>query len=1253
MKKILGLDLGVASIGWALIDEEDKHILGMGSRIIPLSTDDKDEFSRGNAISKNQKRTTKRTQRKGYDRYQLRRSYLIKELKKWKMLPGQELIGLNKIDLWKLRNDGIKRKLTLAEIGRVLLHLNQKRGYKSSRNEANLDKKDTEYVQTVKNRYEEIKSMGKTIGEFFYEKLCVDNNYRTKDKVLPREAYIEEFNTIINNQRQYYPETITDDFIKRIRDEIIYYQRKLKSQKGLVSICEFEGFWTKIKIDEKEKELFIGPNVAPRSSPLFQVCRIWETINNIKLKTKRGELVDISIEKKRELFEFLDNNERITFKEVLNILGLKRDEVYGNKLLVNGLQGNITKTAIMKCFDNLEDFKHLFQFDLNILELNEEVYLIDKTSGEVIGTKSKKNISPEIENQPFYKLWHIIYSVSDKIECQNALSKKFDIPEETAIRLASLDFTKQAFSNKSFRAIRKILPYLMEGNNEYNSRCYAGYYHTISNTKQENFQRKLADRLQPIQKNSLRQPIVEKILNQMINLVNAIIDKYGKPDEIRIELARELKQSKDERNFTSKMINERERENKKIALSLSEYGLKATRNNIIKWRLYHEIFNDDKKQNAICIYCGQPISLTAAILGEEVEVEHIIPKSRLFDDSQSNKTLAHRKCNADKKDQTAYDFMKLKSEQEFNDFIERINILYKNKIISKSKRDKLLTPGNKIPIDFIDRQIRETQYISRKAREILQSICYNVWVTTGSITAELRHIWGWDDILMNLQVPKYRELGLTEVLEIQNGETTIKKETISGWSKRDDNRHHAIDALTIACTKQGFIQRFNSLNSSSTRNDMRRDIESARIEFDKNKSLLDNYILSVRPFKTNEVTKIVENILVSYKPGKKVASEGVRKIKKDRKKIIVQTGIIIPRGPLSEESVYGKIKTTEIKPVKYLFENPHLIFKDSIKKLVEERLNQFDKDTKKAIASLKKDPVIIDESRNNILEWGTCYKDEIVIKYPLGAGQGMLFDGKEDEKKVLKILDSIVDSAIRERIKERLYDKDGSFIKTKDAFQDLVNNPVWFNKDKRIPIKTVRCYTGLTAVEVVKRDEFGKEIGFVKPGNNHHLAIYYDKDGNKQLHICSFWHAVERKKYGIPVIIKNPTEIIDKILDEEEDKYAECFLLKLPDRTWTFIESFQQNEMFLLGLSPEDYEKPKIFSNKALLSKFLYRVQKIFFNGKQLEIYFRHHLETKLIDDNNAKASKRFIAVKSLRSLEELFPRKIIINYLGIPINIK
>lgn len=1243
MKKILGLDLGSASIGWAVINETLENritkteIIGLGSRIIPYEGTEGKDFAKGTGESRNAIRTKARTARKGYDRYQLRRKYLVEVLIKNEMYPTDTIKTLPKLELWKLRHEAVSSQISLKELGKILLWLNQKRGYKSSRSDANLDKKDTEYVTNVKSRHEMIKELGLTIGQYFYGELKKNEYFRVKENIFPREAYLEEFDAICHKQQEFYPTVLTNELIDKIRNEIIYFQRPLKSQKGLVSVCDFEGFWRKGK---DGKEYFVGPKVAPKSSPLFQLSKMWENVNNIKLSNRTGEDIHLTTEQKWAIFQYLDKNEKLTAADLLKILGFKKDECYINKQLAKSIPGNITKTSILKCFDDPSKYEHLFQFEFKIEETAKEGYLYDKKTGEILDSKPVKFVDPTVEQEPFYQLWHTIYSIHDQEECSNTLQTRFGIEKLIADRLAAIDFSKQAFGNKSAKVIRRILPYLMEGDGYSEAMSYAGYDHSNSLTKDENLQRKLLEQLKPIPKNSLRQPIVEKILNQMVNVVNAIIEKYGKPDEIRIELARELKQSKDERNDTDKAMSKCQRENDAISKRLEEFGLRATRNNIIKWRLYEEIDNQEKKLNAICVYCGQPISLTEALKGNEVDIEHIIPKSKLFDDSQSNKTLAHRHCNKNKNDLTAYDFMKTKPDQVFHEYIERVNALYENRIINKAKRDKLLMTEDKIPDNFIDRQLRESQYIAKKAREILQTICFNVWSTSGTITSELRHLWGWDDVTMNLQRPKYKELGQTEMVEweSEHGKNKHQKEIITGWTKRDDHRHHAIDALTIACTKQGYIQRFNTLSASKTRADMVAVVEERSAEFKEKRSLLEKFIISEQPISVEEVEKAASNILISFKSGKKVAVWGTRKVGKRGNKKIVQRGVVVPRGALSEESVYGKIKKQEEgKPVKYLFENPQSIFNPTIKAKVEERLLMFDGDVKKAIASLKKVPIYIDEAKTVELEKATCLKDEFVIKYSVDP----------NFSKVDKVVDPVIQKILQKRI-----DKFGG--KAKEAFRDVQL------EDKRIikwyedeglerPIRSVRCYTGLSAVVPVKKDEGGKDIGFVKPGNNHHIAIYTNAEGNKQEHVCTFWHAVERKKYGIPVIIKNSNEVWDHIQQQPDGTFPESFLEMLPKPNMELTLSLQQNEMFVLGMPLDEVEMAINERDYRQISDKLYRVQKLTIkpSSGQIDIMFRHHLETQLIDDTNAKESKRFYNIQSLGAFFALNPFKVRIDCLG------
>ena len=1223
MKKILGLDLGTNSIGWAVIEAEENNlveILGMGSRIIPLTTDESNEFSTGNAISKNQKRTEKRTARKGYDRYQQRRQNLTLKLRELNMLPDEQLIKLPVLELWQLRANAATKgcKLSLPEIGRVLYHLNQKRGYKHAKADENSDKKQREYVTNVNNRYTHIQELGKTIGQFFFDNLKENEvvtekgkfyTYRTKDQVFPRKAYEAEYDQIMECQKEFYPDILTDEVIDEIRNEIIYYQRKLKSCKHLVSLCEFE---KRKYINKEGKEVYDGPKVAPKSSPLFQVCKIWESVNNLTLKNRRNDELYISAEQRKAMFDFLNENEKMTLTDMYKILNITRaDGWWGGKAIGKGLQGNTTKMQLRKALSNIEGADELLKFDLSMIDIDK----VNAETGEIL-----KIVSPDFEKEPLYKLWHTVYSIQDKEELRSVLAKNFNITDEETINaLFAIDFVKLGFGNKSSKFMRRILPYLQEGE-KYSTACeYIGVNHSNSITTAENEARTLLAKLPQIQKNELRQPVVEKILNQMVNVVNAIIDRFGTIDEIRVELARELKQSKDERNETDKRMRSSQKENEKLAKEIESYNIRSSRNRIQKYKMWNEA---EQK----CFYCGQPVNMSEFLEGFDVEVEHIIPKSLYFDDSFSNKVCSCRKCNQEKNNRTAYDYMKTKGEEAFNEYVKRVERYYDAKKISKTKRERLLTPANKIPNDFIDRQLRESQYIARKSAEILRLVCRNVWNTSGSVTDFLRHNWGYDEILHSVNLERYQLGGLTEMVEYDHKGQKHTEERIKEWTKRLDHRHHAIDALVVACTRQSYIQRLNNLNTE--RDAMFEEVEKQSAEWKEKQSLLNKWV-SIQPhFPVDVVRNKVEEILISFKSGKKVTTPGKRIVYKHGKKIVMQSDILVPRGSLSEESVYGKIKTIEEKkPIKYIFEHPDLIFKPYIKKLVEERLAQFDGDTKKAIASLKKDPIYLREDKSVTLEYATCYKEEYVIKYPLTSIKA-------------KDAEYIIDKKIKEIVKQRLSEHNNN---EKLAF----STPLYADANNTIEIKTVRCFTGLSAVEPIKHNDNNEPIGFVKPGNNHHIAIYNDTEGNKVEHVVTFWHAVERKKYGIPAIITNPNEVWDKIMDME---LPESFLSNLPAPNLKYELSMQQNEMFILGMNEDEYKDAIQNKDYKALNKHLYRVQKC----STKNYCFRLHIETKVDDKyigvKNEIISKKMGKLKIIQSFDAFYsnnPHKVKIDVLG------
>lgn len=1143
MKQILGLDLGSSSIGWAVVEENNEEIIvenevtqpdrivGLGSRVI--NGDECTDFAKGKSITINSDRTARRTQRKGYDRYQLRRALLIEELRRLGLY-GEAPLRLPKLDLWRVRANAAEQQVSLQELGRVLCHINQKRGYRTVKSDYG-EKKLGDYVKAVVGNHRELQELHQTVGQYLYSHIKDDEAYRCKDRIYPRVAYVEEYDAIMATQQRYYPEILTDSVVAHIRDYIIFHQRPLKSVKHLVSYCELEHY----EVERNGKIMNQGPRVAPRSSPLFQVCKIWESINNLNIKNKRNDTLFITDEQKRAIFDYLNKNERLRATALKQLLGLKSNEWQIGNAIGTGLQGNTTYFAISKALGRGCKYRELLRFDLNIIDGGK----VDPETGEVA-----KIVDASFEQEPLYQLWHVLYSISDIDELRSVLMRKFSIEDEDVLSsLCQLDFVKSGYGNKSSRAMRKILPYLQMGMQYYDAKVAAGYTDTTL-TKAQNEARVLADRLEPIKKGELRQPVVEKILNQLVSLVNSLMDEYGRFDEIRVELARELKQSKDEREKATKALNKNQSDNEAIAKRIQEeYGLTPTRSRIQKFKMCQETVEH-------CMYCNSKINVGEFLLGANFEVEHIIPRSILFDDSFSNKVCACSRCNKEKNNRTAYDFMASRGEGELNAFIERVNA---NTNISRTKRNKLLMKMEDIPSDFIDRQLRESQYIAKKAKEMLLSICHNVYSTSGSITDFIRHIWGWDEVLHSLNFERYRQAGCTEQVEreIDGKKTTVER--IPNWSKRMDHRHHAIDALTIACTKQAYIQRINNLNSL-------KDVSFRSYADDRQDAAtrqrltrLERYLRMQPHFSTAEVERAVAQIFVSFKAGKRAANVGKNTYRAGGKRK-VQTGVIIPRGALSEETVYGRIKNC------------------------------------------------------------VTLADEYVVKYKVGSI-------------TLKDVNSVVDKCIREILRHRLEQFGGD---SKKAFA----TPVLDHQGREI--RSVRCYTGLSAVVPLRYNESRQAVAFVKPGNNHHLAIYEDEKGKFHEHIVTFWHAVERKKYGIPVIITNPSEALESISDTMPD----TFVSQLPKSSqWRFKFSMQQNEMFILGMDEESYQEAMAKGDNAALSKYLYRVQKM---TKGI-YYFRHHLETTVADESKTAIQMGKLKRLSLKSLCENNPHKVRISIAG------
>ena len=1198
-KHVLGLDLGVGSIGWCLIaldaQGDPAEILGMGSRVVPLTNlgDDK-AFSKGEAFTANQKRTARRTMRRGFARYQLRRYRLRRELEKVGMLPDAALIQLPLLELWELRERAATagRRLTLPELGRVLCHINQKRGYRHVKSDAAAivgdegeKKKDSNsaYLAGIRANDEKLQDEHKTVGQYFAEQLRQDQSesptggisYRIKDQIFSRQRYIDEYDQIMAAQRVYYPDILTDAFIRMLRDEVIFMQRPLKSCKHLVSLCEFEKQEKVMRVQQDdgkggrqlvERRVKFGPKVAPKSSPLFQLCRIYEALNNIRLTRPDGSPRDITPEERAKIVAHLQSSASLSFAALKKLL--KEKALIADQLTTkSGLKGNSTRVALAAALQPYPQYHHLLDMELETRMMT--VQLTDEETGEVT-EREVAIVTDSYVRQPLYRLWHILYSIEERDAMRRALITQLGMKEEDLDgglldQLYRLDFVKPGYGNKSAKFICKLLPQLQQGLG-YSEACAAvGYRHSNSPTSEEITERTLLEKIPLLQRNELRQPLVEKILNQMINLVNALKAEYG-IDEVRVELARELKMSREERERMARNNKDREERNKEVAAKIRECGLYPTKPRIQKYMLW-------KEAGRQCLYCGRSIEEEQCLREGGMEVEHIIPKSVLYDDSYGNKTCACRRCNKEKGNRTALEYIRAKGREA--EYMKRINDLLKEKKISYSKHQRLRWLKEDIPSDFLERQLRLTQYISRQAMAILQQGIRRVSASEGGVTARLRSLWGYGKILHTLNLDRYDSMGETERVS-REGEATEELH-ITNWSKRMDHRHHAIDALVVACTRQSYIQRLNRLSSEFGREDKKKEDQEAQEQQATETGRLSNLErwLTQRPhFSVRTVSDKVAEILISYRPGQRVVTRGrniYRKKTADGREVTcVQRGVLVPRGELMEASLYGKI-----------------------------------------------------------LSQG---RERIVKRYPLHDLKGEVVDPR------LRELIAVYNQEITSKVKAK-------------------GTPLYLDAAEKQEVRSVRCYVDKPSVAKaipIRFDECGRAITFVKSGSNHHLAIYRTPKGELVESIVSFWDAVNRARYGLPLIIKYPRKAMEQVIQRED--IPESVLSLLPPADYEFVEVFQQNEMAVVGLPEEELRRAVDMQDYRTLSEHLYRLKGI--SSKDYE--FHYHLDTDDPDETDSSKKKkkkrvrntsgripRIYRIRGIGSLQRKNVHKVCVDLLG------
>jgi CRISPR-associated endonuclease Csn1 len=1380
MKKVLGLDLGTTSTGWAFVkeaedeDTEPSSVVKIGVRVNPLTTDEQTNFEKGKPVSVNADRTLKRGARRNLQRYKQRRLNLLNVLKKVNIINVDTVLAEDEKGsthaTYALRAKAATDRVEKEELARLLLMINKKRGYKSSRKAKNEDEghlidgmaiarrlydekltpgqlcyqllkegkkslpdfyrsdlqaefekvwnyqaqfypevftndfkkniagkgqrvtsaafwstykfntaenkgtrdekklqsykwrstgidkqlkveeaayviteinnninSSSGYLGAISDRSKELYFNHETVGQYLYKQLQNDPHTRMKNQVFYRQDYFDEFEKIWETQARYYPEELTNTLKEEIRDIIIFYQRKLKSQKGLVSFCEFESREGEREVEGKKAKYTIGAKVIPKSSQLFQEFKIWQNLNHLLIQNKKSkEVLLFDLETKQLLFDELNIKGNLKKEQIFKLIGYKPNEW---ELNFTTVEGNRTNQVLYEAFVKMMECDGHDDIDLELLPAAEIKSMISSFFESQQINTAILDFNPdlegnEFEKQPGYQFWHLLYSYegdnsnSGNETLYKLLNTKFGFKKEYAQILANLNLQAD-YGSLSAKAIRRIFPFIKE--NVYSEACkLAGYNHSSSITKEENENRPLKNSLEILPKNSLRNPVVEKILNQMVNVVNAIIadPSLGKPDEIRIELARELKKNAKEREEATLQINRAKIEHDEIrVLLIKEFGVKnPTRNDIIRYKLYDELkFNGYKD-----LYTNEYIS-REELFSPKYDIEHIIPQSRVFDDSFSNKTIVPRNINLLKDNATAYDFIANTYSgdllSEYKAQVEAFGKFYAGTISKKTKCKKLLMEGINIGEGFIERDLRDSQYIAKKAKSMLHEICRKVVTTTGSITDKLRDDWGLVNIMQELNIDKFRKQGLTEMLEMKDGNF---KERIVDWSKRNDHRHHAMDALTIAFTKLQHIQYLNNLNARSEKGGDIYGIQQNETFIDTDgkrrfKSPLKNF--------RGEAKQHLENVLISCKAKNKVVTKNKNKINGAKE----PQSTLTPRGQLHKETVYGKIQQHIVKEEKvngkFDEETIAKVTKPKYREALLKRLRENNNDPVKAFTgknSPAKNPIYIDPQKTVLLPDTiklTWLEDDFTIRKDLTL----------ENFKDIKSLEKVIDVGVKTILSDRLAEYGGN---AKEAFSNLDKNPIWLNKDAKIAVKRVTI-SGVKNAEPLhyKKDHHGYDIlddtgkpipvDFVSTGNNHHVAIYRNENGDLQDEVVSLHKVItERINQGLPVVDKTYNQHIG----------------------WRFLFTMKQNEYFIfpsVDFDPSEIDLLDPVNNK-LISANLFRVQKfskvVYGNSAVRDYVFRHHFETSVEDKKELK-DITYKSIKSLSYFEGII--KVRINHIG------
>ena len=824
----LGLDLGTNSIGWAAITLDDQGrlcgILDMGVRIYPDGRNPTDKTS--NAVA----RRVARGQRRRRDRYLARRGELMQALIEFGLMPPdpEAREELQRLDPYSLRARALAEPLHPFELGRALFHLNQRRGFKSNRKSGGEEEEDQKKlgaaIEGLRLRIQE--SGSRTLGEFLARRHAQKETVRAREALglYPERAmYEEEFDSIRQEQGEHH--NLSSEQWNKLRN-IIFHQRPLKP---------VDPGWCQFEFENRESR-------AARALPVFQEFRILQEVNNLRVQVGSGQERPLAREEREGALKRLRSGKDIDFRKPTRDLRLPSDVSF-----------NLARGGRQKI-----------------------------KGDEVTGRLSKQGL--------FGSLWHrlsleernttvtFLLDTEDPESVKHKAMEEWGLTESQAKAVAAVSLPS-GYGDLSEKAIRKIMPHLERGRLYSDAVREAGYSHH-SDFRSDTALDRLPYYGEILQRDAVGaapekdpledgeearygrfpNPTVHIGLNQLRRVVNRLIEVYGKPEEIAVELARDLKSNHEQRRTYQRRQREGRERNQRFTEMLESAAQESSPDILRKLRLWEE---QGPPQARVCPYTGRNLSF-GMVVSSQTEVDHILPFSKTLDNSMANKVVCIAAANRDKGDRAPYEAFG--HSPPGYDYRKILDVTAK---FPPNKRWRFREDAMDRYEDeaiFLDRQLNETRYLSRSARAYLAHLYdekgegrRRVMATPGHLTALLRQAWGLEGMLR--AAPDTGEI--------------IRKQ-------RDDHRHHAIDAFVVANTTEGLLQRFA------------RAATNHHFDVERLGSLVPD---PWEGFHGEHLRSVLDRLVVSYKP-----DHGIRGVQGKT------------TGQLHNDTAYGLVELSEEGP---------------------------------------------------------------------------------------------------------------------------------------------------------------------------------------------------------------------------------------------------------------------------------------------------------------------------------------------------